>query len=109
MNKPGFPKPIVPVKVRKNPSLYQAGEGIAEKYQHMAEDAMLLRQEARNRINNLLRHKKAVAIVTTVDEQLVKAGGRAAGALALEADSGDPRRRRRLNTEETDSKSEEEK
>ena len=106
LNKPGFPQPIVPVKIQKDPSLFQVGEDIAEKYQHMSEDALLLRQEARNRINNLLKHKKAVAIVSKVNKQAV---GRASGMLALDPNSGDPRQRARRNTETSESKSEEEK
>lgn len=105
LNKPGFPRPIVPVKVQKDPSLYQIGEEIAEKYQHMSEDAMLLRQEARNRINNLLKHKKAVAIVSKVDK---KAENRAAGVLALEPNSGDPRQRGKLNKDENETRNSEE-
>ena len=54
----------------------------------------------------MLKHKKAVAIVSKVNK---KANVRASGMLALDPNSGDPRQRARRNTETSESKSEEEK
>lgn len=59
----------------------------------MAEEQEILREEARIRINNLLKHKKAVSIVSKVN-------GNGKIDLGIEPNSGDPRKSRpTLNTD----------
>ena len=73
------------MKLQKELNLNLKGEQIAEKYNQMQEEALNLRQEARIRINNLLKHKKAVEIVSkqNMDQKI---------DLGIEPNSGDPRR-----------------
>ena len=109
IGKPGVPIPLQSnIKRQKEINLEKANFEIAQQFAQIQDSSQTVREETRNRLNNLLKHKRAISIIRDVENQIRSQRANVKVNLTIDENSGDPRYRNKKDAKREDKKFQEE-